>query len=97
MNAEAKQALETIRECVAAEQYRLLIHFRLRMATRGLVWPDVLAALDDPKDVRYDGPDRHERPKWIVSGVAADGLAVEFVCVLDEDDSGGWTVFITIY
>ncbi|MEK6643838.1 MAG: DUF4258 domain-containing protein [Planctomycetota bacterium] len=80
-----------------AEHYRLLPHFRQRMAQRGLVWPDLLAVLEDPAQVRADGHDRYHRPKWIVSGTAPDELPVEFVCVIDEDDQGNVTVFITIY
>lgn len=97
MDAPARQALKIIRQCVDAERYRVLPHFRQRMAQRGLVWPDVLAVLDDPAEVRSDGQDRYHRPKWIVSGKAPDGVPVEFVCVIDEDEQGNLTVFITIY
>lgn len=62
-----------------------------------MVWPDVLAILDDPTDVRDGGPEQLDRPKWILAGVAADGLPVEFVCVLDQDDNGEWVLLITIY
>jgi len=67
------------------------------MDQRGLVWPDVMALLDHPSDVRSSGLDRFDRPKWIVCGTAADGLGLELVCVIDVDDRGDWTVFITMY
>jgi hypothetical protein len=97
MNAEARRALLTIRTCVAADRIQVLPHFRQRMGERGLVWPDVLAILDDPHAVRGQGRDRYERPKWLVSGDAADGEPIEIVCVLDENERGEITVFITIY
>ena len=97
MDAPARKALRIIRRCVTAGRFRLLIHFTQRMDQRGLVWPDILAVLDDPEDVHDGGPDRFGRPKWVLSGTAADGLVVEIVCVLDEDEHGNMTVFITIY
>ncbi len=97
MNAKARRAVSIIRECVAAERFTLLSHFRERMAWRGLLWGDVLAVLDTPTGVRDEGPDRFGRPKWIVSGTAADGLGIDIVCVLDKDERGNVTVFITIY
>ena len=86
-----------IRRCVAAGRFRLLVHFTGRMDPRGLVWADILAVLDSPDDVRHGGPERFDGPKWIIAGTAADGLPIEIVCVLDEDDRGELTVFITIY
>jgi len=97
MDSEARQALRTIRRCVRAGRFRLLVHFTERMDKRGLVWPDILVVLDRPDDVRDGGPERLSRPKWIITGTAADGLPVEIVCVLDEDEHGELTVFITIY
>lgn len=97
MDAAARDALKTIRRCLAARRYRLLPHFRKRMARRGLLWPDVLSLLDAPHAVRDDGLDRFDRPKWIVAGAAADGGAVEIVCVLDVDEHDETTVFITMY
>jgi hypothetical protein len=73
-----------------------LKHFRNQMALRGMLRADVLAVLDEPTDIRDGGHETHNRPKWIVSGVAADGLAVEFVCVL-EWDGDEWVLFITMY
>jgi hypothetical protein len=67
------------------------------MDRRGLVWPDVLAVLDSPSTVRAGGTDRFGRDKWRISGTAADGEALEFVCALDVDERGEVTVFITIY
>jgi len=94
MDAKAREALHTIRDCCAQDRFRLLPHFRKRMAQRGLLWPDILAVLDEPEDVRGGKHDRHRRPKWIIRGTAIDGLAIEFVCVLDD---GELAVFITIY
>ncbi len=64
---------------------------------RGLLWPDVLTVLDDPADVRAGSPETLGRPKWIVAGTAADREGVEIVCVLDTDEHGLQTVFITLY
>ena len=75
----------------------VLPRFREQMAARGLLWPDVLAVLDDPADVREGGPETLGRPKWIVAGTAADGKGIEIVCVLDTDEHGQQTVFITLY
>lgn len=47
--------------------------------------------------VRDGGPERWGRPKWIVAGESADGSALELVCVLDADQRGRLTVFVTIY
>lgn len=95
MDATARRALSIIRDRVAAKRYLVLPHFRKRMALRGLVWPDMLAVLDAPDGVRSDGRDDWNRPKWIVSGTAADGLGIDIVCVLDVDENGDMTVFIT--
>ena len=97
MNAAAQIALAAIRESLAAGRYRLTPHFRQRLAERGLLWADVLCVLDLPASVRSGGEERFGRPKWIVAGRAADGLAMEIVCVLDQDAHGRWTVFITAY
>ncbi len=97
MATKARRALATIRACVAVKRFRLLPHFAQRMDVRGLVWPDVLAVLDEPSRVRDGGRDRSNRPKWLVAGTAADGEALEFVCALDVNERGEYTVFITIY
>ena len=97
MDSEARKALSVIRCCVAAERFTMLPHFRERMAQRGIVWPDILAVLDQPTGVRSGRTDRHGRPKWIIRGTAADGLPIEIVCVQDEDPEGNVTVFITGY
>lgn len=67
------------------------------MDERGLFWPDVLAILDAPTDVRDGGPEQWGRAKWIVAGQSAGGDTLELVCVLDTDERGNLTVFITIY
>ncbi|MEP0846708.1 MAG: DUF4258 domain-containing protein [Phycisphaerae bacterium] len=97
MDARARNALDSIRRCVAAGRYVLLAHFTQRMDERGLFWPDVRAILDRPADVCDGGPERWGRPKWIVAGESADGAALELVCVLDADQRGRLTVFVTIY
>lgn len=97
MDRRATRALLTIRACVGAGRYRVLRHFTERMDQRGLVWGDVLAVLDAPGTVRDGGRDRFDRPKWLVSGTAADGEPMELVAALDVDERGRVTVFITLY
>ena len=97
MDAGCRRALNTIRRCVDEGRYVVLHHFVQRMDQRGLFWPDVLAVIDDPADVKGKGPDRYGRPKWILTGTASDGLEIELVCVLDRDEHGDLTVFITSY
>lgn len=97
MNPAARQALETIRQCVKAERVILLPHFTHRMEERGVFWADVLAMIGGPADVRGDGFDDWARPRWIVTGVAADGRPLGMVCVLGRDNQGQVTVFVTLY
>jgi hypothetical protein len=97
VNAEAREALAQIQQCIASDRYMTLTHFMRRMDERGLCWPDIQAVIDDPTDVRDGGLDDFDRPKWLVSGEAADGLRIEIVCVLDVDERGVLTVLITIY
>jgi hypothetical protein len=93
----ARRLLETAQFCIAAERFVLKKHFTDRMNERGLFWPDVLAIVDAPTRARSDGMDEFGRPRLIVEGTAADGLRVGFACVLDSDDRGDVTVFITMY
>ena len=97
MDAKARRALDVIRKCIDEERFRLLPHFRQRLAERGFCWPDVLVVIDSPADVRFDGRDEFDRPKWIIEGKAEYGLPIELVCVIDTDDLGRFTVFITMY
>lgn len=97
MTPEARKTLRTIRRCVAADRVLVLPHFIQRMDERGLVWPDVLTVLDAPATVQADGMDDWGRPRWIVSGEAADGLSASMVCVLSRDARGESTVFITLF
>ena len=97
MAPNARSSLTAIRRSLDAGRYRLTPHFRQRLAERWLLWADVLAVFDAPLSVRHDGEDQFGRPKWIVGGKAADGLAMEIVCVLDHDEHGRLTVFITAY
>ncbi len=94
---DARRAIEIIRRCIAADRVIVLPHFTQRMDMRGLFWPDVLTMIDAASDVRRSGNDRFHRPKWIVRGVAADGVDLELVCALDGPASGAVAVFITIY
>ena len=97
MDAEACDALWTIRSCVAADRVVLLPHFTRRMDEHVFIWADVLTVLESPAGVRSGRWDRFGRPKWMISGTATAGESVEFVCVLDTDAYGDVTVFITIY
>lgn len=97
MDAEASKALSIIQKCIDDGRYRLLRHFTKQMDRRGLYWLDLLAVIDKPDSVEDDGLDRYDRPKWIVGGETADGLPVGIVCVLDRDERGDETVFITLY
>ena len=97
MTSAARLALEVIRQCIEDERFILTTHFVERMDQRGVVWPDLLTAIDNPDEVHSGGLDEAGRPKWLVAGQAADGLDVELVCALDEDDDGHTTVFITVY
>jgi hypothetical protein len=82
---------------MSAGRFRLLTHFTERMDERGLFWPDVLAVLNDPTEVRDGGPEQWGRPKWIVKGQSAAGDSIEVVCVLDTDEHGNLTLFLTMY
>ncbi len=97
MTPKARKSLELIRRCVDDGRYFLTPHFTERLDQRGLQWADVMTILDDPTDVRDGGREKLDRPKWIVSGVADDGERIEMVCVLDVDEHGRLTVFVTIY
>jgi len=97
MNAQAQQALTIIQVCVASGRYRVLAHFTRRMDDRGLFWPDVECVIASPSHVHDGGSDEFGRPKWILTGKATDGLALQVVCVLDADDRGHVTVFITVH
>jgi uncharacterized DUF497 family protein len=97
MDKHVRQALSTIRRCVAADRIRLTMHFRVRLTERGVLWADVLAVVDDPTDARGDGTDDAGRSRWIVSGRAADGTAMGLVCAIGRDDAGELTVFITAF
>ena len=97
MDAKARKALSVIQRCVAAKRYVVLPHFVQRMDQRGFFWADVLAVLDEPDEVRFDGHDRYARPKWVIEGKTVGELDIGLVCVLDTDDRGRVTVFITIY
>ena len=95
MPGAARRTLALIRECVAHDRYAMTVHFQERMEQRGLFWPDVLAVIDTPRTMRPEGTDQYHRPKWILSGPAANGDLIEIVCALEIDQAG--TEFITLY
>jgi hypothetical protein len=95
VTGEARRTLETIRECIEADRYALTEHFTKRMQKRALFWPDVEALFDDPAEVRSQGMDKCNRPKWAISGEAADGGEIEVICAIESSDDG--PEFITIY
>jgi hypothetical protein len=97
MDGPARRALATIRRCIAADRVRLMRHFRVRLAGRGLLWPDVLTVVDAPTGARSDGFDNEGRARWIITGTAADGTPMGMVCAIGRDDAGDLTVFITAY
>ncbi len=97
MTSEAGAAFAIIRRCLEDERYIVTRHFAQRMEERGLMWPDVMTIFDDPTDIRDGGPDNIGHPKWIVTGDVVEGLAIEIVCAIDDEESSESTVFITIY
>src|SRR5258708_1736069 len=97
MTSEARTALRIIRESIDDGRVIVTAHFSERMDERGLMWPDVLSAIESPTDVRDDGLDRIGRPKWIVGGPTSDDVPIEIVCVLDEDEAGNAIVLVTLY
>lgn len=97
MNAVARGALSTIRQCLAADRIRLTRHFRVRLAERGAFWTDVASVIDAPRSVKGDGVDESGRSRWVISGKAADGTAMGLVCAIGRDDAGELTVFITAF
>jgi hypothetical protein len=92
---EARRAIAVIRECIDTDRYALTIHFSQRMEQRGLFWPDVQAVIDNPEDVRSQGMDEYNRPKWIIRGEPIIGDDIEIVCVIEIDETE--TEFITLY
>jgi len=97
MDKTARQALATLRRCIATDRIRLTQHFRTRLTERGVLWADVLSLFDEPSEAREDGVDDHGRARWIVSGEAADGTAMGVVCAIGRDRAGELTVFVTAF
>lgn len=97
MDAKARRALKLIRECVARKRYLVLPHFVQHLDQRGFCLPDVLVMLEGQANVRSDGNDEFQRPKWVVSGETHDGLALDVVCVLDTDERGRVMVLVALY
>jgi hypothetical protein len=95
MDKTARQALATIRRCIAVDRVRLTLHFRVRLAERGQLWADVPTVVEAPSDVSGDGVDDAGRSRWILRGRAADGSEVGLVCAVGRDAQGELTVFIT--
>jgi hypothetical protein len=97
MDAKARRAWGVIQACAAAQRYVVLPHFLQRLDHRGFFWPNIQAVIDDPIDVRFDGRDKYDRPKWIITGRTVDRVDIALVCTIDRDDDGNVIVFITIY
>ena len=95
VTTEARRAIIAIRDCIEKDRYALTVHFSQRMHERGLFWPDVQAVVDAPDDVRSQGTDVYDRPKWIIRGIAALDEDIEIVCALETNESGA--EFITLY
>jgi hypothetical protein len=97
MDAAARRALGVIRQCLRARRYRVARHFTERMDKRGLFWLDIEGVVADPVAAEDAGLDQFGHPKWILGGKATDGSGLGIVCVLDADEDGNLTVFITAY
>lgn len=97
MESNARKALATIRRCLGANRVRLTVHFRLRLAERGLLWTDLLTLLESPVSMRADGFDDWGRSRWLVSGHAAEGTALTLVCAIGRARGGALTVFVTLF
>ena len=97
MERNAEAALEAIRGCIEDERYTVTLHFTQRMDQRGLMWPDVLAVIEEAEEIVPDGLDDQGRAKWIIGGPACDGLPIDIVCALDQNKLGDWTALFTIY
>jgi hypothetical protein len=83
MDAEGREALATIRDLVDRDRYQLTVHFRQRLAQRGMFWSDILLILEEPDDVRENGEDDEGAERWIISGDAGLG-AIDFVVAIDH-------------
>ena len=95
MNPRA--AIAIIRDCVESGRYRRFIHFDERLDQRGLFWGDVLAVIDSPARVLADGQDVHGRDRWLIRRKTSYGLRIELVTLLEQDEHGHWTFFVTLY
>jgi hypothetical protein len=95
VTTKVRRAIAVIRHCIEKDHYALSIHFSRRMRQRGLFWPDVQAVIDRSADVRSQGADKYNRPKWIIRGDAAFGGDIEIVCAIEIDESE--MEFITLY
>jgi hypothetical protein len=94
VSPEARRAITVIRACIEADRYALSIHFSQRMRQRASFWPDVQAVINDPNEVRPQGMDEFNRPKWIISSDIGLG-DVEIICAIEIDETE--TEFITLY
>lgn len=91
MTEDEREALEQIRDLVDQGQYRLTLHFRQRLAQRGVFWHDIIGILEEPDRVRSDGVDDEGGERWFISGDTDEGDA-EFLVVVDA-----LAKFVTIY
>ncbi len=95
LGVSPQQAIDVIRDCVAADHVIIKDHFLERLAERGLFWGDVLGVLESPDGIRDDGYDEYDRERWFLAGTVAGRYSAEILCVIDAD--GPTTVFITLY
>jgi hypothetical protein len=94
MDREAQDALEKVREAVAADRVEATRHFEQQVGARGLVWADMLTILDQPSRMEDQGVEDHGWPKWRIWGQAADGTPAAVVVAIRADDR---IRFITIH
>jgi hypothetical protein len=95
MNSDA--VVQIVQSCIQKRRYRVTRHFQERLEQRTFFWSDVLAIIDRPSRVRDDGLDDLGRDKWIFAGDSTHGVELEVVIVLDQDDKGDFSLFVTIY
>jgi hypothetical protein len=91
VGTDTSEVLAFIRLCVeldaAGDPTRLDVtsHFRDRMRTRGLFWPDVVGVLLEPEQLETRGKDDEDREQVWVSGCITDVGPIRVVCSIDWD------------
>jgi hypothetical protein len=91
VGTDNSRVLAFIRSCVemdeAGDPSRLEVtgHFRDRMRTRGLFWPDVVAILLQPERLELRGKDEENREQvWVFGEISTVG-PLRIVCSIDWD------------